>query len=114
MQPLVTDAPDINANDYVMAKNAAETLHKHYPGHLWAVAIDKDAQTLDVRNLALSGVWGFRIRLVHLFSGTDFDKQVLRAGGELLERYRLARGKANREAIDGLSVDAAGHHLADR
>lgn len=110
MQVLTSDTPQVDANDYVTAKNAAEVLHKHYPGHLWAVSVDKAARMLDVRNLALSGNWGFRISLPKLFSGTSFDKAVMRAGGELLERYRVSRRSANPEELAALPVDFSGNH----
>jgi len=113
MQVLTSDTPEVDANDFVTAKNAADTLHRHYPGHLWAVAIDRHAQMLDVRNLMLSGAWGFRIRLRDLYSGTDFDKQVMRAGGELLERYRVHRRRVDVEAMAHLPVNFAGHHRPD-
>jgi hypothetical protein len=113
MQVLTSDAPDVDANDYVLAKNAAETLHKHYPGHLWAVSVDRQARMLDVRNLALSGRWGFRIALQPVYSGTQFDKLVMRAGGELLERYRVRRGAADHDVLTYLPVDLAGHHGPD-
>jgi len=113
MQVLTSDTPQVDANDYVTAKNAADTLHKHYPGHLWAVAIDRAAHMLDVRNLALSGAWGFRISLDAVYSGTQFERMVMRAGGELLERYRVARRRADVDALAALPVDFAGHHRPD-
>ncbi len=114
MHILVSDDPKVDANDYVMAKNAAELLHRHYPGYLWAVSVDHNARTLDVRNLMLSGAWGFRIPLMPVFSASDLDKQVMRAGGELLERYRVRRRALEHDEIAALSVDCAGHHVADR
>lgn len=114
MTPLITDDPSVNANDYVMAKNAADRLHKHYPGHLWAVSVDPNARTLDVRNLLLSGAWGFRIPLKGVFSATWLDREIMRAGGELLERYRMRRGAINQEAIANLPTNFAGQHVADR
>lgn len=110
MQVLTSDTPDVDANDLLMAKNAAEALHKHYPGHLWAVAVDRPARMLDVRNMALSGAWGFRIALPLIYSASEFDKQVMRAGGELLERYRVSRSAADPEALAHLPVNFAGHH----
>jgi hypothetical protein len=113
MHVLTSDTPTVDANDYVLAKNAAETLHQHYPGHLWAVSVNQRARMLDIRNLALSGAWGFRIPLATIFSGTQLDRLVMRAGGELLERYRVQRGAANVEALQALPVNFAGHHRAD-
>jgi len=44
--------------------------------------------------------------------GSDAEKHIMRAGGELLERFGLARGEANKESYaqaleHGLNADAA-------
>lgn len=111
MQNLATDCPDLSANDYVMAKTMADTLHKHYPGHLWAVTCERGLAT--VRNLALSGDWGFVLKVGDIYSGSSFDKDVIRAGGEILERYRVSRGLYNPEQMAELSTDFSGRTLAD-
>ncbi len=115
MSELVTDSPQIAANDLVMAKDIADTLHTKYPGHLWAVAVDgKTTGFADIRNLALSGNWGFRIRLDTVFSASEFKLRVMRAGGELLDRYRLTTGKLNLDHLSALPTDFAGRLKADK
>jgi hypothetical protein len=113
MTPLVTDNPIGQANDILMAKHMAETLHKAYPGHMWAVSCDGKIGFADVRNMTLSGSHGFRIRLDHTYSASDFDRRVLMAGGEILERYRLARGRASEQQYGDLKQDFAGRFKAD-
>lgn len=110
MHALLTDAPQVAANELVMAKNMADLLHRHYPGHLWAVNVD--GGMANVRNLALSGQWGFRIKVPLIYSASQFDRKVVMAGGELLERYRVRRGAAT-EAMNHLLTDAAGRPKAD-
>lgn len=85
------------------AKLIAEKLHQHYPGHLWAVQIEQGLA--NIYNLALSGRWGFTVHLRKI----DADyKTIVRAGGELLERYRLSRGKLNIDEFDGLARNRLG------
>jgi hypothetical protein len=80
------------ASAEILAKNVGEHLHRHYPGHLWAVNVGGGVVT--VQNLSLSGKWGFRI----FENEIDPDyKCVMRAGGELLERFNLRRGAARDE-----------------
>lgn len=110
MTPLVTDAPQVAANDLVMAKEMADALHNAYPGHLWAVTCDGKAGMADVRNLYLSGTWGFRLKLNAIYSASEFKKDVIRAGGELLERYRVARSRADYGQLATLPVDFRGLH----
>lgn len=118
MQALVTDAPAVSANDLTLSKQMADTLFKQYPGepnkpHLWAVSVDSQQGIADVRNLGLSGSWGFRLVLPQAYSASYFDQMVMRAGGELLERYRVSRGRAGVSHIEALTTDFAGNHVHD-
>jgi len=111
MQPeITTDAPQIPLGDLILAKDMADVLHRHYPGHLWAVTCEGSKGIATVRNLMLSGNWGFVIKLRTHYSASSFAQEVMRAGGELLERYRLARTKADNEQLAHLPVDFAGRH----
>ncbi|MDD5375287.1 hypothetical protein [Acidithiobacillus sp.] len=110
---LVTDDPRGNLNDILTARAMAESLHTAYPGHFWAVSCDGRTGFADVRNLALSGNWGFRIKLGRIYSASQFKKDVLKAGGEILERYHLSRGKASDAEIGDLKMDFAGRVLGD-
>ncbi len=113
MNQLLSDSPQIAANDMVMAKEMADALHTAYPGHLWAVTCDGKSGMADVRNLFLSGQWGFRLHLKAIYSGSEFKREVLRAGGELLERYRLSRGRFMEAEYHNLATDFAGRLKAD-
>jgi hypothetical protein len=74
----------------VMARTVAEKLNKHYPGHLWAV-VHRGARLI-IKNLYLSGEWGFVIHIPRIYSISSLGSMPSRAGGELLERYRQRRG----------------------
>lgn len=113
MSDLVTENPVGAANDILMAKEMAEALHSAYPGHMWAVSVDGQTGFADVRNLALSGNWGFRLRLDTIYTASEFKKRVLRAGGEILERYRLRRGAFNETQYSDVPMDFAGRLKAD-
>lgn len=113
MNQLLSDSPQIAANDMVMAKEMADALHTAYPGHLWAVTCDGKSGMADVRNLFLSGQWGFRLKLHAIYSGSEFKREVIRAGGELLERFKLSRRGFRPDEYSALPVDFAGrliHH----
>jgi len=112
-QDITTDTPQIPLGDLMVAKRMADTLHKAYPGHLWAVTVDGAQGMATVRNLSLSGQWGFYVKLAHDWSASNFEKQVKMAGGELLERYKVRRERANNEELAALPVNYAGRHIAD-
>lgn len=110
MQVLTTDTPDLDVNDLVMSRHMADTLHRAYPGHLWAVTCDGWKGIATVRNLRLSGTWGFVLKLPAIYSASEWDRRVLMAGGEILERFGIPRLSADRVAdvIDAAPMDFAG------
>lgn len=114
MHNLDADAIGLDANDYVMAKNMAEALHRVYPNQLWAVTCEGKKGIATIRNMYLSGNYGFVLRLPTIYSGSDFERRVIMAGGEILERYRLKRGKFDQAQYANLPVDFAGHLTPDK
>jgi len=114
---LVMEAQDENMTatlaEMDTAKKMAEALHTHYPYHLWGVEVDSQGGIAKVFNLRLSGRWGFIIKLADLYSDPDMMR-VVRAGGELLERYKLKRGMFDADAYNALPTDRAGNFIADK
>jgi hypothetical protein len=107
-------AIDTNANDMIMAKEIADALNAHYPKHLWAVNVDGKNGVATIKNLLLSGQWGYLLKLTNMFSASDFRKDVLRAGGEILERYRVNRGRLDEAQYATLSTNFAGDFAFDK
>ena len=99
-------ASTIDCHDMVLAKTAADALDKAYPGHLWAV--DVNGGMLNIRNLLLSGEWGYRIKQASLFTASDLNARVLKAGGEILERFALARSRFSEAQYGDLKTNIAG------
>jgi hypothetical protein len=48
-----------------------------------------------------------------VYSASSFKKTVLKAGGEILERYRLTRGRFDDVQLSDLTEDFAGRLTAD-
>lgn len=103
---------DITAADLTVMKNAADVLERHYPGHRWMTTCKKGV--LDIYNGNLSGQMGYRIKEINCFSATDLAKEVVKAGGEILERYRQPRGSFNLDRILTAPQNKIGNHVADR
>ena len=108
----LTSNPDVAANEMTMAREMADILHTTYPGYMWAVNVDRGLA--NVRNLMLSGNWGFVLKIPAIYSASEFRKEVIRAGGEILERYRLKRGQFDWDKYNELRKDVAGNPIADR
>ena len=95
--------------DEVKAKLIAEHLTKKYPGHMWACYVNDGVAS--IFNLMFSGNWGFRIKT------KDIDarmSQISNAGGELLERYNISRGRAKEQEYHDLKRDIAGMPIGDK
>lgn len=88
--------------DMLLAKHAADALDRAYPGHLWAV--DVNGGVLNIRNLLLSPVMGWRLRVPGVYSASELQHRVLIAGGEILERFGLARGRLRDNQYAGLKT----------
>lgn len=99
-------------NDMQMAQTVAEALFKHYPGsHLWAVMIPPGQGVIQVKNLALAGDWGFNILMNQFATVSELEKIAMRYGGELLERFKVARGRLTQETLAALPTNFAGRHI---
>lgn len=110
---LLSDAPQINLLDLETSKWLAEALHEAYPGHLWAVTCEGEKGIATVRNLALAGSYGFVLHLANFYSGSELKRAAIMAGGEVLERYKVSRGRACADEIASLPTDFAGRILGD-
>lgn len=88
------------ANEMLFCKRALAVLHTAYPGHIWGVDIDGAMMT--IRNKRL-GNWGYRISLL---MSDNIEYEAMMAGGECLERFNQARGKADIDSIKELKTDA--------
>lgn len=108
---IVTDAPDLKINEFYVAKRAAEKLVELYPGYLWTANVTQGI--LDIRNVSLSGQWGFTIHACKSYSSSDLDRKVMLAGGEILERYRQRRGSIDHNAIAALPTDHRGLYVPE-
>lgn len=103
---ILTCSPQLNTNEYLLARRVAEKLHATYPGHLWAV--DIQGSIVNVRDLAIDGRWGFTLHIPAMYSSSEFDRQVVMAGGELLERFKQRRGAVDHDAIQSMPTDVRG------
>lgn len=73
------------------AKEVGDALNEHYPNHMWAVSWQ--GGVLVVKNLAISTFYGFVLKYADAYSASQLKKNAVKAGGELLERANMVRGK---------------------
>lgn len=87
--------------DLELCKEIGRVLCSHYPAHPWHISVDSspNVQMVDIKvnypdKLGILPKFGYKMRL-----STMTPEKIMRAGGELLERYNLARAQATPYAM---------------
>lgn len=70
----------------------AEVLQRHYPKHFWHISMPTDQSVIYIRNGMIHPRWAMVVHTLEAEQDPDL-KCIVRAGGELLERAYLSRGK---------------------
>lgn len=94
------------AQDMTMAKDIADTLFAQYPGYMWGVAVKSGVAVIKCLNV--SSLYGFILKYADIKDDAGYRrKEVLRAGGEILERAKMKRGarefNSAATSVDGIS-----------
>lgn len=99
--PTIVEASgETAAADLALCKEVCEELNRYYPEHGWLVTCRHDAGTISIdlpfekpKQHALYGM------LLHITSLSDevSKRKIMRAGGELLERWGIGRRRARPE-----------------
>lgn len=88
---MLTMATTEEAQDMTMAKDIAETLFEKYPGYMWGVAVRSGVAIIKCLNV--SSLYGYILKYDDIKDDAGYrKKEVLKAGGEILERARMNRG----------------------
>lgn len=86
--------------EVALCKRIFRVLDAHYPGHPWSIEVDFGQGMAKVSIPPLLGFnWGYLIRLDELDRAA-----IIKAGGEILERFRIPRSTVNINAY----MDAKG------
>lgn len=102
-----------DALDMALAKDYADALNTAYPGHLWAINVQGAQGIATIHNLMLSGKYGFLLHLNKRYSASEARKAVVMAGGEILERFKVSRGRMDEGKMNAMPVDFAGNPIGD-
>jgi len=95
-----------------LTKRYGEALEKHYPGWWWMINPDQEGGVMYIYSLRLSGEWGYTIKTGEVENDTH-EKMAIMAGGEILDRYNLPRGKYKRELLQGKMKDLRDNFIPD-
>ena len=114
-QSILVDAQESagDAMDFAMSKTIAEAIHLKYPGHLWAVRVRGDQGIATIHNLMLSAEFGYLLKLDKNFSISDLERRAIFGAGEILERFKVMRGRAQDDNLAAMETDFTGRVLGD-
>ncbi|HKS73269.1 MAG TPA: hypothetical protein VJQ82_08730 [Terriglobales bacterium] len=90
--------------DIALCKMIYETLLEHYPNHPWLIGANSESGAADIKLLYTDPRnprtnWGYSLNLNSLVTHDERKRKIVRAGGELLERYGLARNGAREDSL---------------
>jgi len=94
-----------------VTKRAGAALEKKYPGWWWCLNPDEEGGVFYIYALRLSGEWGYTVKIKEMQDTPD--KTAIMAGGEILERYGIRRGKYKRSLLKNKMVDLRGNFIPD-
>lgn len=88
--------------DVKLGQKMIDALEFYYPNHAFFVQCSHEAGTLsiqllyeDKKKIIKRWMHGMLIHIINLTTDSDIKRRAMLDGGELLERYQLARGGAN-------------------
>lgn len=102
---------DVELSDQMLAVEISKILSDHYPGYQWLVGVLSDNGVIQIKNMEVSGTWGYQIggagRTFQSMTHDEIKHQAIVAGGEILERAGLRRGRIDQntlvEWVDGIT-----------
>lgn len=95
-----------------LCKQVAEALEEHYPGWGWIV-YPQGHGCIVVQCAQMMGRWGFDLRPGRGYSASQWKREAIMAGGELLERYGMPRRGFKECMLRDLRYDIAGRAVAE-
>lgn len=104
-----TDAPEVEAANFELAKIIGDFLVKTYPGYLWRVNADIIGGIVNILCNDVSTEMGCTLMTRALTDPVAAEKLVRKAGGEILERARLHRGRMKEDEVATAQRDIRGN-----
>jgi hypothetical protein len=98
--------------DFEIAKTIGQELCGLYPGHGWVVEADARNGIAKICNKHMGVKAGYIYKLKDINIGT-FKRDMMRVGGDILERYKLTRGKMIESEVLGVQRDHRGNAKVD-
>jgi hypothetical protein len=103
-----------HASAVLVAKDVADYLERAYPGWLWALSASGKTGICSIRSMRLSAEWGYILKMKDIQDDPVRRRRlVLRAAGDILERFGVKPGRYTREQFMRIKRDVAGRPMPD-
>lgn len=97
-----TGTMEEEAANQMMSKAVADLLLRHYPDHMWLVNSDIRGGVVNIFNPRVSTRMGYTLVVDDWMQQNVVGARVVMAGGEILERANMRRGRFNPEEYAAL------------
>ena len=104
-----TDEARVEAFNFELAKVVCDYLMEAYPGYLWRVNADIPGGIVNILNGDVSYEFGCTLMAADLIHQGEAKKLVKKAGGEILERAKLHRGRMKEQEVADAHRDVRGN-----
>lgn len=94
-----------SASMRILVHNVMLRLAKSFPGYEWLVSSNDQTGVIDIYLPEIGGNYAYTLHIAKL---DPHLKKVIKAGGEILERYNLRRTKLSRAEMSDLARDFKG------
>ena len=98
--------------DAYWCEKIGNVLVKYYPGHGWEVHVDLQNGIANIFNRHMSGLHGYRLK-TEAICLISLDQDIMRIGGEILERFGLNREKFDADHVLEIQRLTQGRAKAD-
>lgn len=99
--------------DLVLTGRVADVIQRHYPGHGWMIQVSHEQGVVMISIPLFMGYNKYTIYISTINSDPGL-RSVVRAGGEILERYGIPRNNFNVDdflaALEGIPKHLRAHH----
>jgi hypothetical protein len=108
---------DEEFRDELRAKELSDsvglTLAQTYPGYRWRVEPHPRQGIVNIRCEMTDASYGYVLKLRNWYSATQWRESVIRAGGEILERFSMSRRGFDESAFRAAARNFAGRPIGD-
>lgn len=102
----------LHASTEIFVKDAADLLTKRYPGFRWAIQPNEFGKVMNIFCIDFHSIWGYVVRYDDIMNDPK-RSAVIRAGREILRRFRYPGSRYRPELMAQIKRTADGNAIPD-